>query len=61
VMDVMFYEATAFNQNLCAWGARLDNSISYILADAFQYNSCPSNLQPTMSASPPGPFCHVCV
>ena len=57
-------DATVFNQDLCSWNVYpfQGGTSNYF---AFSGTACPNpsnvaNLYPDMTASPPGPFCHVC-
>lgn len=54
----MFRDATSFNQNLCAWGSRLKQDVA--VDNMFSNTNCSDEVNPDMSASPPGPFCQVC-
>lgn len=67
-MGGMFYSlenTMAFNQDLCAWGPLLQGR-SVVLIDPnfgrnmFTNTGCPSQANPNLAASPPGPFCYVC-
>ena len=52
-MEEMFYEAIAFNQNLCAWK---DKNFPYDEADAiFEDSGCEYKMNP--DAIGRGPFC----
>jgi surface protein len=58
-------ERGVFNQDLCAWGPLLQGR-SVVFKDPvtgrnmFALTSCPSEANPNLEASPPGPFCHIC-
>ena len=58
-MEQMFQDAISFNQNLCDWGPRL-SSTTIPAVNAFENTRCPDTSSPNLSATPPGPFCHVC-
>lgn len=53
-----FAFASSFDQDLCAWGALLGPNV--LVADAFAQSRCEAREDPTLNASPPGPFCKVC-
>jgi surface protein len=64
-MAYMFTKATDFNQNLCAWGPALQTTNAEtttvgVTAMFNSANSCASQNNPDLTATPPGPFCHVC-
>ncbi len=55
----MFYGATVFNQDLCAWGPVMNNQ-NIDVEDMFKVTSCADMSTPDLSATPPSPFCYVC-
>ena len=58
-MGGMFYQADAFNVNLCNWGAKLASN-TYV-GDMFNgATSCLTQTDPNLAATPPGPFCYNC-
>ena len=61
-MGHMFDGASSFNQNLCAWGQRVPKSanVEWMFANVEWMYACPTQADPNLNASPPGPFCHVC-
>ena len=52
------YIASNFNQNLCNWGNTIGTSVSrnYV----FTSSACSNKGNPSLTASPKGPFCYVC-
>ena len=54
----MFYRATSFWQDLCAWCPQLDPSVK--VGIMFYGMGCPMTSDPNLTASPLGPFCYVC-
>jgi hypothetical protein len=51
----MIYNASSFNQNLCAWGDHI--CLDRIVDSIFVYTSCASEANPVGSD---GPFCAIC-
>ncbi|CAJ1960472.1 unnamed protein product [Cylindrotheca closterium] len=58
-IDRMFLRAIAFDQDLCDWGKHLEGR-SVKTADIFKHSACPIAMDPLLTMSPPGPFCHTC-
>jgi hypothetical protein len=58
----MFYDASAFNQDLCMWGQSISSGVTN-LGDMFAETSCENGIAttPDLSTTPPGPFCYMCV
>jgi len=55
----MFSAANAFSRDLCSWGPLLDTSLD--LSFMFSFTRCPvDNIDPDLTAIPPGPFCYPC-
>jgi hypothetical protein len=61
-MGWMFYNAEAFDQNLCTWGPLLNAALEAGDVENMFYGatSCVSEEDPDLSSSPPGPLCHSC-
>jgi hypothetical protein len=58
-MERMFFQATSFTGNLCAWGSRIGNSTT--VTDMFVGTSCPSPEDPDGTVGlPMGTFCETC-
>jgi surface protein len=57
-MGYVFKGATSFDQNLCAWGSILPGAVT--TTNAFQTTGCITQSNPSMAATPPGPFCVPC-
>jgi hypothetical protein len=55
----MFRSASAFNQNLCAWGSKLPFDDT-LFTRVFQGSGCPTKNEPSFESTPPGPFCYSC-
>jgi surface protein len=64
-MQDMFVNDTDFNQNLCAWGPRLNATklpaFSFKVANTFRFTGCPVQANFSLATNPRGPFCHSCV
>jgi hypothetical protein len=59
----MFYLASVFNQNLCAWASKSPQLGSSV--NMFHAASCPSTVTPVLRSGTPGdphvgPFCFPC-
>lgn len=59
----MFQFALSFNQSLCAWGPKMNESA--FVSAMFKATDCESfdggsMDDPNMTACPRGPFCHYC-
>jgi hypothetical protein len=57
-MEGMFYDATAYNQNLCDWGTKLQTIAS--VDDMFSGSGCDNEADPDLTFVPPEPFCADC-
>lgn len=55
----MFHGASSFNQDLCDWGSKLD-STKIVNLPWFSGTQCPSQDEPNLGLTPPGPFCYEC-
>ena len=55
----MFNNCRSFEQDLCGWGDLLPSHV--VMDYAFAESGCVMSGTPDIHASPPGPFCHVCV
>jgi len=56
-----FVSAPSFNQNLCAWGARLPDTVELSQSpEIFEWSGCPEGSNPDLTLSTPGPFCQAC-
>ena len=60
-MSETFQSASAFDQDLCAWGTKITSTDSTICASMFVTSGCPTNTDPDLTISPKGPFCHACL
>jgi hypothetical protein len=56
--DDVFGVATAFNQDLCAWGTKLQKTAN--VGDMFSGSGCENKADPILNDEPPGPFCADC-
>ena len=55
----MFVGATDYRHNLCAWGRKLP--VDADVRGMFSSTTCAYiDIEPDLTASPPGPFCHEC-
>eukprot|EP00978_Attheya_sp_CCMP212_P043522 scaffold285883_cov24-Attheya_sp.AAC.1 len=62
-MQAMFYSASAFNQNLCAWASKSPQlaSVQRMFHEAFSCNTSQTILESGTPGAPhPGPFCFAC-
>jgi hypothetical protein len=63
-MQTMFYGASRFNQNLCAWASKSPQLGLGGSGSMFSYTSCQYKATPVLSATPgdphDGPFCFAC-
>ena len=60
----MFNGASGFNQDLCLWGNKILMSplgSASLVSAMFSGSACTTDSDPTLTDSPPGPLCHVCV
>jgi len=57
-MVSMFYDATLFNQNLCAWSNMLNYYVS--ASNIFDLTSCPFSTKPFVVRIPPIHICQSC-
>ena len=55
-LDRMFYNATGFNQNLCAWMSQIPEDASVV--DMFVGTNCPDEGDPDLKLMPVNPLCH---
>lgn len=59
---ISHFHYVSFNQNLCPWGRQLagagNTDISF--RQTFQFTECETDLDPDLTATPPGPFCFTC-
>ena len=60
-LEQMLKQATAFNHNLCLWGTKLPGTLTSLdVSQTFTSTACTDPSDPDLTASPKGPFCHVC-
>jgi hypothetical protein len=55
----MFYSATVFNQNLCAWGNKTNEEGQK--TGMFSFTDCEEKDDPALMTEPKGPFCYSCI
>jgi surface protein len=60
-MRYMYFGASSFNQDLCSWGPKLPTTVSVQTLNVFLDSLCPNQGDPTLSATPPEPFCYDCI
>jgi hypothetical protein len=54
----MFLNASTFNQDLCAWGSKMNTSAT--VTSMFLDSQCSAVGDPAFSLDTKGPFCHIC-
>merc|ERR1719491_2057088 len=55
----MFYEASAFHQNLCSWGSTMGSTTPSV-TDMFLLSGCPDKSEPNTGLTPVTPLCFAC-
>jgi hypothetical protein len=55
IIESMFDSATAYNQNLCTWGTKLQKTAR--VDSMFSGSGCANKAAPNLTLVPPGPFC----
>jgi hypothetical protein len=56
----MFYDASVFSQNLCSWGPQFPSGAN-VMNMFKNAETCASQGDPVLTATPPGPLCSICV